>query len=187
METCQFETGPPVDRGGAAGHHEGRGAVDYPQGAPSEGGFRQTWIHRYALRVFGDLERTTCATPYCRVSKQDGDGFIIRHSVEEREGQDEGKVSEDENSPNEVPDTAKRRKLEDIEDQVMKEEEDPTKTAELFRSVLAEYLNDREDIGGNERSQCCSGNKRRDRISQRRVLRWEWKRSPKATVIRGSS
>ena len=34
-------------------------------------------------------------------------------------------------SLNEVPDTAKRRKLEDIEDQVMKEE-DPTKIAELF-------------------------------------------------------
>ena len=31
-------------------------------------------------------------------------------------------------SSNEVPDTAKRRKLEDIEDQVMKEE-DPTKLA----------------------------------------------------------
>ena len=46
--------------------------------------------------MFGDLERTTCATPYCRVSKQDGDGFIVRHSGKEREGQNEGKVSEDE-------------------------------------------------------------------------------------------
>ena len=99
------------------------------------------------------------------------------------------------NSPNEVPDTAKRRKLEDIEDQVMKEE-NPTKV-ELFDRYRAEYLNDLEDLGGNAKSkslrnQCCSGNKRRDRISQRRMLRWEWKRpewkrSPKATLIRGSS
>ena len=43
------------------------------------------------------------------------------------------------NSPNEVPDTAKRRKLEDIEDQVMKEE-NPTKIAELFDRYRAEYL-----------------------------------------------
>ena len=102
--------------------------------------------------MFGDLERTTCATPYCRVSNQDGDGFIIRHSGEEREGQDGGKVSEEENSPTEVPDTAKRRKLEDIEDQVMKEV-NPTKIAELFDQYRAEYLNDREDIGGNAKRQ----------------------------------
>ena len=51
-------------------------------------------------------------------------------------------------SPNEVPDTAKRRKLEDIEDQVM-EEENPTQIAELFDRYRAEYLNDREDLGGN--------------------------------------
>ena len=34
-------------------------------------------------------------------------------------------------SPNEIPDTAKRKKREDIEDQAMNEE-DPTKHAELF-------------------------------------------------------
>ena len=56
------------------------------------------------------------------------------------------------NSPNEVPDTAKRRKLEDIEDQVMKEE-NPTKIAELFDRYRAEYLNDRVDIGGNAKRQ----------------------------------
>ena len=56
------------------------------------------------------------------------------------------------NSPNEVPDTAKRRKLEDIEDQVMKEE-NPTQIAELFDRYRAEYLNDREDIGGNAKRQ----------------------------------
>ena len=49
--------------------------------------------------------------------------------------------------PNEVPDTAKRRKLEDIEDQVMKEE-DPTKIAELFDRYRAEYVNDSDDTDG---------------------------------------
>ena len=43
-------------------------------------------------------------------------------------------------SPNEIPDTAKRKKLEDIEDQAMKEE-DLTKHAELLRN---EYLENRE-------------------------------------------
>ena len=102
--------------------------------------------------MFGDLERTTCATPYCRVSKQDGDGFIIRHSVKNAKARMEERSARRKNSPNEVPDTAKRRKLEDIEDQVMKEE-NPTKIAELFDRYRAEYLNDREDIGGNAKRQ----------------------------------
>ena len=94
-------------------------------------------------------------------------------------------------SPDEVPDTAKRRKLEDIEDQVMKEE-DPTKIAELFDRYRAEYLNDPTTPMESRRSeglisQGCSGNKRRDRISQLRMKRWEWKRSPKAPLTRGSS
>ena len=53
------------------------------------------------------------------------------------------------NSPNEVTDTAKRRKQ---EDQVMKEE-NPTNIAGLFDRYRAEHLNDREDIGGNAKRQ----------------------------------
>ena len=48
--------------------------------------------------------------------------------------------------------TTKRRKLEDIEDQVVKEE-DPTKIAELFDRYRADLFNDREDIGGNAKRQ----------------------------------
>ena len=43
----------------------------------------------------------------------------------------------------EIPDTAKRRKLEDIEEQAMKED-DPIKLAELYELYRAEYLKDRE-------------------------------------------
>ena len=86
------------------------------------------------------------------MSKEDGDGFIIRHSGKEREDQDGGKVSEEEEQSERGPDTAKRRKLEDVENQVMKEET-PTKIAELFDRYRAEYLNDREDIGGNAKRQ----------------------------------
>ena len=43
-------------------------------------------------------------------------------------------------SLNEIPDTAKRRKLEGIEDQVTKEEEDPTKTCGVVRSVQGRAL-----------------------------------------------
>ena len=53
-------------------------------------------------------------------------------------------------SPNEVPDTATRRTLEDIEDQVMKQE-NPTKMAELFDRYRAEYLNDRNDTDGESK------------------------------------
>ena len=52
-----------------------------------------------------------------------------------------------ESSPNEIPDKAKRRKLEDIEDQMMKE--DLTTLAELFERYRAEYLNDRDDTDGD--------------------------------------
>ena len=62
-------------------------------------------------------------------------------------------------------------------------EENPTKVAELFDRYRAEYLNDREDIGGNAKRQKseesvllreqASGS--RDRISQHRMLRWEKK------------
>ena len=51
-------------------------------------------------------------------------------------------------SPNEVPHTAKRRKLEDIEDQVIKEE-NPTKIAVLFDWYRAKYLNDWNDTDGD--------------------------------------
>ena len=55
-------------------------------------------------------------------------------------------------SPDEIPDTAKRRKLEDIGDQVMKEE-DLAKFAELFDRDRAEYLNDRDDADGDAKRQ----------------------------------
>ena len=97
----------------------------------------------------GDLERTACGTPYCRVSEQDGDGFIIRHSGEEREGQDGGKVSEEEKQSERGPRHGEEK---EVGDQVMKEE-NPTKIAELFDRCRAEYLNDREDIGGNAKRQ----------------------------------
>ena len=45
---------PSVDRGGEGGHHNGRGTAGYPQSAPSEGRFRQTWLHRQVPAVFGD-------------------------------------------------------------------------------------------------------------------------------------
>ena len=48
------DMGPPVDRGGEAGHHNGRGTAGYPQSAPSEGRFRQTWLHRQVPAVFSD-------------------------------------------------------------------------------------------------------------------------------------
>ena len=59
-------------------------------------------IHRAHLRKadfdkHGYTDRCPgCSAIYCRVSKQDGDSFIIRHSGKEREGQDGGKVSEEE-------------------------------------------------------------------------------------------
>ena len=53
---------PEFDRGGEAGHHEGRDTADYPQSAPSESRLRQTWLHGQVPGVFGDLERTTYTT-----------------------------------------------------------------------------------------------------------------------------
>jgi hypothetical protein len=46
--------------------------------------------------------------------------------------------------PKEQGDTGKRRKLEDIEDQAMKEE-DPDKLAKLFEQYRAEYIGERND------------------------------------------
>ena len=53
---------------------------------------------------------------------------------------------------NEVQDTAKRRKLESIEDQAMKEE-DPIKLSELFEQYRAEYIRGRDNKDGDMKRQ----------------------------------
>ena len=106
---------------------------DEASGITHRAHLRHTWRHGWVPRVFGDLERTPHTAVCHRMETAISSDIRLMNGKARRKE----RSAEMRSSSKEIPDTAKRRMLEDIDGQVMKEE-DPSKLAELVDRNRAE-------------------------------------------------